>query len=344
MAKSKTKKANDAPVEDVIDTKAKADQAEADLAKAEAEAKAEETKGDKDESDKDNSKSKEADTPAKTEPTQEKSKPAPEADADETEAKSDVAEAETVDEVLEEAEEDGLTAKKVADQLAENPDVTLKELAIERGNYLNLPQALRDAEASQEQIHTPTGTRRTPPMNPFMKIQQERESKAVKSDVPTAADMAELIKKKLKVDTANHFVLGSIVAKLNNYVTNMAPNTPVGTDLGSRWQAELANCFFEALAATPEASIVSLQILELYFTEYRNHAFARTHAFRFMESVRLDQQRLIAFQSLLHLFVELGNKEGRTKSEIQRQVNIGKIAESISDNTDAQVRLVEFLN
>lgn len=274
-------------------------------------------------------------------PAEKKSTDEPVAETDTVPAK-DTVETEAVEAV---AEEEAPVAEEPADEketqvAEETPAVD----PVRDGNYLNLPQELRDAEASQEQIHIPTGTRRTPPMNPFMKIQQERESKMVKANVPTAVDMNKLIADKLKVDVSNHFVLGSIVGKLNHYVTSMAPNTPVGEELGARWQGELAKCFFEALSATPEASIVALQIIELYFTEYRNHAFARSHAFRFMDLVRLEQQRLTAFQSLLHLFVELGNKDGRTKSEIQRQVNIRKIAESIPDNTDAQIRLVEFLN
>lgn len=212
------------------------------------------------------------------------------------------------------------------------------------GNFLSQPKEIRDAQASQEQIHTPTGTRLTPPMNPFMKMEQERESKRVKSNVPTAADMADKITNELKIDTTADFVLGSIVAKLNNYISSMAPNTPVTPELGARWQGELAKCFFEALAASPEASLASLKIIELYFNTYSNHTLSRSHVFRFMDTIRLEQQRLIGFQSLLHLFVELGDRAGRTNKEIQREVNIGKIADSMSDNTDAQIRLVEFLN
>lgn len=329
MAKSKSKPKSDAPVEDVIDTNAKAEQEAADLAKAEADAKIEKEK-----------------TDATTAPAN-KDSDAPETDtpaaASEQVDEVEVENVDTVKEVVEEADSE-LTAKELNDQLASNKDVSIKDVAKEHGNYLNLPQALRDAEASQEQIHTPTGTRRTPPMNPFMKIQKEREAKQVKSNVPTAAEMATKIEKELKVNVADHFVLGSIVSKLNTYITTMAPNVQVGEVIGGRWQAELAKCFFEALSATPEASVVSLKILEMYFTEYRAHVFARSHAFRFMDQVRLNQEKLIAFQSLLHLFVELGNKDGRTKNEIQRSVNIGKIAESISDNADAQVRLIEFLN
>ena len=289
----------------------------------------------------------EADTTSKTTDKKPKEAPADEKSTDESDAKVDAASSDdTVEAKADEAvaEEKVQVTEEAADEEAKEADEAPALDPVRDGNYLNLPQELRDAEASQEQIHIPTGTRRTPPMNPFMKIQKEREAKMVKANVPTAADMEKLVADKLKVDIANHFVLGSIVGKLNHYVTNMAPNTPVGEELGARWQGELAKCFFEALAATPEASIVALQIIELYFTEYRNHAFARTHVFRFMDLVRLEQQRLTAFQSLLHLFVELGNKGDRTKSEIQRQVNIRKIAESIPDNTDAQIRLVEFLN
>lgn len=336
MAKPKSKKTVDETVEkDVVENTVPAKETEST------------TKGAKDEG-KDNTKPKAANEESKAKSTQAEEQPTTEADAETPEADTVVEEVEAVVEepvetVTVNTETRRLDSDEIVDAIGDKGQ-TLKELAQEKGNYLGLPQALRDAEASQEQIHTPTGTRRTPPMNPFMKLQQEREAKMVKSSVPTAADMAKIIEQRLKVNTADHFVLGSIVAKLNNYVSSMAPNTPVGEELGSRWQDELAKCFFEALAATPDASIIALQIIEQYFIEYRSHAMARSHVFRFMNMVRLDQQRLTAFQSLLHLFVELGSKDGRTKNEIQREINIGKIAESISDNTDAQVRLVEFLN
>lgn len=235
------------------------------------------------------------------------------------------------------------TAEDVAEEAAEAPEEEVVT-ALREGNYLNQPKELRDAQASQEQIHTPTGTRLTPPMNPFMKMEQERESKRVKSNVPTAADMVAKVATELKIDTSADFVLGSVVAKLDNYITAMAPNTPVTPELGARWQGELAKCFFEALGAAPEASLAALRIIELYFTTYSNHTMARSHVFRFMDTIRLEQQRLIGFQSLLHLFVELGDRGDRTNKEIQREVNIGKIADAVSDNTDAQIRLVEFLN
>lgn len=323
MAKSTRSKPKAPEVEvDKIDEKAKADQEAADKAAAAAEAK-ETTDATKDE---DNSADKNVDGESEA-----NTEAAAEDKTDESDASEDTLDVEAED-VSDEVEEQA-APQTVADL---DPRV--------HGNYLSQPKAIRDAEASQEQIHTPTGTRLTPPMNPFMKLEQERDLKRVHSSVPTAAEMATLIETELRVDTSAHFVLGSIAAKLNNYVSAMAPNTPVNEELGARWQGELAKCFFEALSAEPEASLVSLKIIELYFREYRAHTFARSHVFRFMDLVRLEQQRLTAFQSLLHLFVELGDKGDRTNKEIQREINIGKIAESISDNTDAQVRLVEFLN
>lgn len=242
-------------------------------------------------------------------------------------------------------------AKRTEDQTAtvsetevKDKDDANKDTGSTEKKAVSEPKAIKDADSSQEKINTPTGKRVTPPMNPFMKLEQERNSKRVASNVPTAADMAEKIAKDLNIDTTADFVLGSIVAKLNNYTNVMAPNTPVENELGARWQGELAKCFFEALAAGPEASLAALRIIELYFREYRAHTFARSHVFRFMDIIRLEQQRLIGFQSLLHLFVELGDRGNRTNKEIQREVNIGKIADAVSDNTDAQVRLVEFLN
>lgn len=292
--------------------------------------------------------------PASTEPTaaeieaKEKAQVEAEAAAKEK-ADAEFLEAELVKE--EEAEalkvqeaEDAKNEAAVAEAKTAGVIETSQAQSVDSGNYLNQPKELRDAQASQEQIHTPTGTRLTPPMNPFMKMEQERESKRVKSNIPTAADMAQKISTELKIDTTADFVLGSIVAKLNNYITSMAPNTPVTNELGARWQGELAKCFFEALSAAPEASLASLKIIELYFITYSNHTMSRGHVFRFMDMVRLEQQRLLGFQSLLHLFIELGSRGERTNKEIQREVNIGKIADAVSDNTDAQIRLVEFLN
>lgn len=315
MAKStRTKTANETPVE--------ADKAEVEAAakrQADAEAKAEAEA------------EKEADEKAKAEAKAEQ------------EAK-DKADAEFLEAELAKEEEDAKAKESVDNDKVVPVAEKKKEEPVVEGNYLNQPKALRDAQASQEHIHTPTGTRLTPPMNPFMKMEQERESKRIKASVPTAADMAAKIKTELKIDTTADFALGSIVAKLNNYVTSMAPNTPVTPEFGARWQAELAKCFFEALAASPEASLASLNIIKLYFKTYSGHTMSRSHVFRFMDRVRLEQHRLIGFQSLLHLFVELGQQGDRTNKEIQREVNISKIAEAVSDNTDAQIRLVEFLN
>lgn len=237
--------------------------------------------------------------------------------------------------------------KTVADVYEEDQELPLEERTLDPmrdGNYLNQPKEIRDAEVSQEHVHMPTNTRRTPPMNPFMKIANDRAAAAVKSKVATPAEMAEKIKGKYGDAAATHFNTAVIVGKLNNYVSAMAPNTPMSDELGASWQGELAKCFFEALQVAPEASVLSLGVLELYFTEYRNHAFSRTHVFRFMDKVRLEKQELMAFQSLLHLFLELGADNDKTKKEIQREISISKIADSINNNTDAQVRLAEFLN
>jgi hypothetical protein len=62
-----------------------------------------------------------------------------------------------------------------------------------------------------------------------------------------------------------------------------------------------------------------------------------------MDVVRLSANHLRAFQSLLHLFVELGSPDGRTHKEVAREVNLSLIADALVDNTDAQARLVEFM-
>lgn len=237
-----------------------------------------------------------------------------------------------------------------SEAVTEVPPTTDTPQAVEvtpedQGNYLNLPEALRDANASQERIHTPTGTRIRPAMNPFMRMEEEKKARAVKSNVPDATEMKERVKKELNIlDLSADFVLLSVMHKLDYYVQEMAPNTPVSEAMMSRLQMELANCFFEALAAKPDVAILTLGIIECYFKAYAHHALSRTHVFRAMDTIRLEQQRLLAFQSLLHLFVELGSPQGRTRKEIARNIQISKIADALIDNSDAQVRLIEFVS
>ena len=71
---------------------------------------------------------------------------------------------------------------------------------------------------------------------------------------------------------------------------------------------------------------------------------AQSHVYRYMDMVRLGQTDLQAFQALLHMFIELANPDNQTRREIQRKVNLTRMAELMPGNTDAQARLVEFLS
>ena len=218
------------------------------------------------------------------------------------------------------------------------------EPELSEGNYLSLPKEIRDAQASQEIIHTPTGQRIQPPMNPFMKMEAERVAKQNESSVPTDVQMIALLKDKLNIDITANYVLSATVSRLNKYVVEMAPNVPVSPDMGANYQRELANSIFEALSASPDVSLATLKVIEEYFRQYNGHAMAQSHVYRYMDMVRLGQTDLQAFQALLHMFIELANPDNQTRREIQRKVNLTRMAELMPGNTDAQARLVEFLS
>lgn len=261
-------------------------------------------------------------------------KPAPKEEVVETEEKApeaEVIEAEQPAEVKEEPEAPVL----------EEPE---SEPELPEGNYLSLPKEIRDAQASQEIIHTPTGQRIQPPMNPFMKMEAERVAKQSESSVPNAIEMIDLLKTKLNIDIHANYVLSAAVSRLNKYVEEMAPNVPVSPDMGATYQRELANTIFEALSASPDVSLATLRVIEEYFRQYNGHAMAQSHVYRYMDMVRLGQTDLQAFQALLHMFIELANPDNQTRREIQRKVNLTRIAELLPNNTDAQARLVEFLS
>ena len=220
-----------------------------------------------------------------------------------------------------------------------NHSVEVKE---DEANYLNLPKEIRDAQASVDIVDTNTNTKLKPPMNPFMMMEEQRKKQEVTSRVPNLDDMTKLlIEKNIAVD--KDYTLSSINSTLANYVENMAPNVPKSADQGARFQSNLASAFFSALSAAPDVSLEALRLIEVYFATFNTHALSRTHVFRFMDVVRLSANHLRAFQSLLHLFVELGSPDGRTHKEVAREVNLSLIADALVDNTDAQARLVEFM-
>lgn len=272
---------------------------------------------------------------------------APKEVAVETEVKT--TDAQEVTGVQEKAPEAEVTKVEEPAEVKEVPEVPVEEVPesepeLPEGNYLSLPKEIRDAQASQEIIHTPTGQRIQPPMNPFMKMEAERVAKQSESSVPTDVQMVALLKDKLNIDIAANYVLSATVSRLNKYVVEMAPNVPVSPDMGANYQRELANTIFEALSASPDVSLATLKVIEEYFRQYNGHAMAQSHVYRYMDMVRLGQTDLQAFQALLHMFIELANPDNQTRREIQRKVNLTRMAELMPGNTDAQARLVEFLS
>ena len=268
-------------------------------------------------------------------------------DVVETEVKTtDAQEITSVEEKAPEAEVTKVEEPAEVKEVPEAPAVEVPESEPElpEGNYLSLPKEIRDAQASQEIIHTPTGQRIQPPMNPFMKMEAERVAKQNESSVPTDVQMIALLKDKLNIDITANYVLSATVSRLNKYVVEMAPNVPVSPDMGANYQRELANSIFEALSASPDVSLATLKVIEEYFRQYNGHAMAQSHVYRYMDMVRLGQTDLQAFQALLHMFIELANPDNQTRREIQRKVNLTRMAELMPGNTDAQARLVEFLS
>ena len=284
---------------------------------------------------------------SRTNQTAQVAKPAPKEEAVETEVKP--TEAQEVTSVEEKAPEAEVIEAEQPAEVKEEPEAPVleepeSEPELSEGNYLSLPKEIRDAQASQEIIHTPTGQRIQPPMNPFMKMEAERVAKQNETSVPTDVQMIALLKDKLNIDITANYVLSATVSRLNKYVIEMAPNVPVSPDMGANYQRELANTIFEALSASPDVSLATLKVIEEYFRQYNGHAMAQSHVYRYMDMVRLGQTDLQAFQALLHMFIELANPDNQTRREIQRKVNLTRMAELMPGNTDAQARLVEFLS
>lgn len=217
------------------------------------------------------------------------------------------------------------------------------DLSVDPGSPEQIPQEVLQRQAKKEMIHEPTNTRMLPPANPFMRDEAKRKAAQVHASKVTADDMVQVLKDK-DINIGENYMLRMLVTHLDNYVEAMGPNVPISDAIGTRMQQQLAGDIFGALEASPQESSVALKVIEQYFIEYNDHAFARSHVFRFMDKIPMDHQKGLAFQSLLHLFIELSNPGTRKRKEIAREVSIRKIADYMPGNTDAQLRLTEFMS
>lgn len=217
------------------------------------------------------------------------------------------------------------------------------DLSVDPGTPEQIPQEVLQRQAKKEMIHEPTNTRMQAPANPFMREEARRKAAQVHASSVTSDDIAKIIEDK-GIVIGENYMLRMLVNHLNDYVETMGPNVPVSDTMGIKMQQQLAGDIFGALEASPQESSAALKVIEQYFKEYNNHAFARSHAFRFMDKVAMDHQKGLAFQSLLHLFIELANPRNRKRKEIAREVSIRKIADYMPGNTDAQLRLTEFMS
>lgn len=217
------------------------------------------------------------------------------------------------------------------------------ELRVDPGAGEMIPQEVVQRQAKKEMINEPTNTRLQPPANPFMRAEAARKAAQVHASDVTADDMEKILADN-EINIGENFMLRMLVSHLNDYVETMGPNVPMSEQIGVRKQSQLAADIFGALEASPQESSVALKVIEQYFTQYNNHAFGRRHVFRFMDKIPMDHQKGLAFQSLLHLFIELANPGKRKRKEIAREVSIRKIADYMPGNTDAQLRLTEFMS
>lgn len=217
------------------------------------------------------------------------------------------------------------------------------DLRVDPGAGELIPQEVVQRQAKKEMINEPTNTRLQPPANPFMRAEAARKAAQVHASDVTADDMQKTLLDN-DINIGDNYMLRMLVAHLNDYVETMGPNVPMTEQIGVRKQSQLASDIFGALEASPQESSVALKIIEQYFIAYNNHAFGRRHVFRFMDKIPMDHQKGLAFQSLLHLFIELANPGKRKRKEIAREVSIRKIADYMPGNTDAQLRLTEFMS
>lgn len=133
----------------------------------------------------------------------------------------------------------------------------------------------------------------------------------------------------------------TVIQRMERYTTSMAKNQAMGATKGSDLQRELFYTFMAALGGPDDSINPSLEAICWYFKTNLNNCFAHTHAYRFMNAVKLSKDQGICLQSLIHLFTLIC--EPGARSLAVKQIDIARATEKIADLRSRE-RLIAFIS
>lgn len=175
-----------------------------------------------------------------------------------------------------------------------------------------------------------------------------RRMKELKDSKQTSVDKAkynlsDVVREKYGDKAAEDTVIKYLVSTLSEYVERMHPKNYIDETGGAQQQLKLARVYDTVLNATPEVSMVGLEIIVSVFLEH-NDLFNEIYASRFINVARLNSEQAYRFQLLTTLFIELAIRANqKSPAPIGESVNIQKLMDFIPDR-NGKANLAEFLS
>lgn len=236
------------------------------------------------------------------------------------------------------------TETAVADESA-SPQVeatpTVESTAPEPSTEVTVTKTVND-----ETTDLNTGAKVAPQViTPFTMLVEQRQKQALANELErlTETDLTVTVSKLLNIDVTNSLVINNLIKRLVQYVNRMSPSSVTSVEDGIKMQHLLYDGFINVLDAKSDEALAGLQIIQYVFTTYKTQSMRRELVFRFMNMLRLNNQRNTMFQSLLHLFATIADMDTPNSSVIAQSIDLPRLAGGLlTDN--ARVNLLNYID
>lgn len=124
-------------------------------------------------------------------------------------------------------------------------------------------------------------------------------------------------------DAAIPLEVHAIIERLDKYIVGMNPKGMVSEKDGVGYQRSLNIAMQLALGMHGGYHGMAIDVIQWYFTKYRDQHFTEANAFRFLSDLKLSKQANLAFRGLVTLFMttaRTGNRSNSTKTVMIRQI------------------------
>lgn len=169
----------------------------------------------------------------------------------------------------------------------------------------------------------------------------------VAAPVPPAAPVVE--------ETIQSYLLGrhknleklslnvqGVISRLESYISDMGPRTPINPVDGGMRQRELYNIYVTAIASEGGEHRLCLDAVTWFFHKHRQGCFSERLVYRFMDTARMLPADAANFQRLTHLFVSTADPATR-RNNLRSRVRLQQILEGLP-TLQMKQRLQDYYN